>query len=232
MQKDALIRLREAHDDLKACAFRTTLSPNDLPEFVTQLWELSDAWTQVCYYSPYPGTTDKEKKLFRKFCSWLHDYNSITGRIRNHPYPLGYTLAKTWLPYFEAMLNVTHNYLDTGAMDVFYIPRSQKHGLTGERYQLVTSEMCGIDSPELPWYFPTSMPLLTDTEKMRNYYLNTLPAQRFSFTGDETEFRLSLFEQWQRDLQPVCIWINEHLVAKSAQKSGEANFEAYSAKQD
>lgn len=229
MQKDAMTRLQDAHDDLKACAFRTTLAPEDLPEFVTQLWELADAWTQVCYYNN-GGRSEEEQRLFRKFCSWLHDYNSITLRMRNHPYPSGYLLTKAWLPYFEAMLNVTHTYLDTGTMDVFYIPCHQRYAVTGERFQLVTSEMCDFDSPELPWYFPTNIPLVTDEEQMRDYFLNKLMVSKYSFTGDETEYRLSLFEKWKRDLRPVCVWVNEHLVPKSARESGETNWPIRSTK--
>lgn len=229
---DNMARLQRAHDDLKACAFRQTLAAEDLPVYVTQLWELSDAWSQVCYFTPRKPTEDQ--KLFRKFCSWLHDYNALTGRIRNHPYPLGYTLAKMYLPYFEAMLNVTHTYLDTGSMDVFYKPfinREAADALTGqsggERWQLITKDLCGIDSPELPRYFPTTLPLCVDSEKMRNFYLNKMPGSWLNY-DDTPEKRQAAFEDWEKNTKPICVWINEHLIAKSKQEGPDKAPSVYS----
>lgn len=58
---DNMARLQRAHDDLKACAFRQTLAAEDLPVYVTQLWELSDAWSQVCYFTPRKPTEDQNR---------------------------------------------------------------------------------------------------------------------------------------------------------------------------
>ena len=50
MEQRALSRLQRAHDDLKNCPFRVTLDKEDLSEYITQLWEHSDAWSNLCYH--------------------------------------------------------------------------------------------------------------------------------------------------------------------------------------
>lgn len=214
----ALDRLQRAHDDLKSCRFRITLSEGDLPEYISQLWELSDAWSNLCYFVGRPA---QEQRLVKSFCSWIHDYNSLLLRIRRNN-----TLVKTWLPYFEAMLNVTHTYLDTGNMDVFYNPfihsESGRNSLTslGERWCLVTQEMCGIDSPELPRYFPVTLPLCTDSEKMKKYFLEK---RWYGFKNVSVEQRLQDFMEWELTVKPVLIWVNQNLVSKSARESGDTS---------
>lgn len=208
-------RLQKAHDDLKSCQFRMTLCKEDLPEYIAQLWELSDAWSNLCYKVDRP---EHDKKLFREFCAWIHDYNSLLLRIGRN-----LTRVKEWLPYFEAMLNITHVYLDTGCTDVFYNPfvysetqRDDSVSAIGERWHFVTKELCGIDSSELPRYFPVTLPLCTDTAKMKKYFLEK---RYYGLRVVSAEQRLEDFVKWESDVRPVLLWINENLVAKSSKDS-------------
>lgn len=229
MEQRALSRLQRAHDDLKNCPFRVTLDKEDLSEYITQLWELSDAWSNLCYHV---DRSEDEQKLFKDFCSWLHDYNSLVGRIRNADMEWGRVLAKSWLPYFEAMLNVTHTYLDTGSMNVFYNPvvysesgvKHKTDDYIGERWCLVTEDMCGIDSPELPRYFPVTLPLCTNTEKMKKYFLEK---RFYGFKDVGKEQRLCDFEEWERNVRPILLWVNKNLVPKAAKENGDVSMLHY-----
>lgn len=231
MESKALDRLQRAHDDLKKCLFRVTLDKEDLSEYTIQLWELSDAWSNLCYHV---DRTKEEQKMFQAFCSWIHDYNGLVMRIRNTNLEWGWVLAKSWLPYFEAMLNVTHVYLDTGSMDVFYNPvvysesglNPKSDSYIGERWHLVTQEMCGVDSPELPRYFPTTLPLCVDPIKMKKFFLEK---RFYGFKNVSDEQRLHDFEEWERNVRPVLLWVNEHLVSKASMESKDTSMLHYAA---
>lgn len=208
----AMDRLRRAHDDLKQCRFRSTLSEEDLGEYSTQLWELSHAWTDLCWHV---DRDEAEQRQMQGFCHWIHDYNGIILRARN----LG--VVRYWVPYFEAVLNVTHNFLDTGYMDVFYNPYVYADGKRLEdvhkigRWCLVTSDMCGIESQILPRYFPVTLPLCTDLEKMEKYFLKE---RWYRFKDVSVEQRTKDYKEWEQNVRPILIWINEHLVPRSARE--------------
>lgn len=217
----ALDRLQRAHDDLKACDFRSTLSEDDLPMYVTQLNELSAVWSHLCYNVSRP---EPEDKLFKQFCSWIHDYNSLILRIKLHRVELhgdiGLLRAKTWLPYFEAVLNMTHVYLDTGSMKYFYnaqelTDKGARYNTIGERWCLITKEDCGIDSPYLPRYFPINLPLYSDSAAVKEYFLKE---RYYGLKKVSQEQRLADFEDWEANVKPVILWINKNLVPKSAQE--------------
>lgn len=217
-EEKALDRLQKAHDDLKQCRFRTTSALEDLGEYVVQLWELSDAWSNFCWRVQ---REESKQKMLKNFCYWIHDYNSVVGNVRNRR-DVG--VARYWFPYFEAMLNVTHVFLESGDLSVFYNPyvyaenkNAGKGGTVGERWCLVTSEMCGIESSELPRYFPVTLPLCTNSEKMKTYFLEK---RWYGFRDISIEQRLKYYEDWEHDLKPVLNWINENLVSKSAKESG------------
>lgn len=222
-KEKALDRIQRAHDDLKRCHFRTTLSPDDLGEYIAQLFELSSAWSNYCYHVNW---TEAEKRLIKGFCEWIHDYNGVVLRIRRD---VG--VARYWLPYFETMLNVTHVFLDTGDMGVFYKPyidakgTKKEDGTIGERWCLVTKEMCGIDSPELPRYFPVTLPLCTNSEKMKEYFIKD---RWYGFGDVSIEQRTQYYEDWERNLKPVLTWINKNLVSKTAKDSGATYNQRYS----
>lgn len=211
----ALDRLQRAHDDLKQCQFRTTFAKEDLGEYVVQLWELSDAWSNFCWRVE---REESKQKMLKSFCSWIHDYNSVVLRIRNRG-DIG--IARYWIPYFETMLNITHTFLDTGDMSVFYNPyvyadtERFKSSTIGERWCLVTSDMCGIDSPELPRYFPVTLPLCTDSEKMKKYFLEK---RSYGFRDVSIEQRIQYHADWECNLKPILVWINENLVPKAARE--------------
>lgn len=214
-ESKALDRLQRAHDDLKACQFRFTLSAEDLPAYTTQLYELSSAWSNLCYHVNRP---EPENRLFKQFCSWIHDYNSL--ELSLHRTDIALMKAKTWLPYFEIVLNVTHVYLDTGSMKYFYnaqtlTDKGPRYDTAGERWCLVTKEDCGIDSPYLPRYFPVSLPLYSDSEVVKKYFLED---RYYGLKEVGQEQRLADFKDWEANVKPVILWINKNLVSKSAQE--------------
>lgn len=70
--------------------------------------------------------------------------------------------------------------------------------------------MCGIDSPELPRFFPVSRKLCTNNETIRNYFKTN-----FAFKNKSDEEQEKQFETWQQNMKPVLVWINNNLVDKN-----------------
>ena len=226
IEAKALSRLQKAHDDLKKCRFRETFSNEDLPEYIAQLYELSDAWSNYCYRVERP---EPERTMVRKFCSWIHDYNSVVLHIR---FRSDVNIARYWIPYFEAMLTITHIFLDTGDMSVFYNPyvyadsKREKGNAIGERWCLVTSDACGIESAELPRYFPVTLPLCTDSEKMKKYFLER---RSYGLRYVGVEQRTQDYLNWEQNMKPILIWVNENLVSKTSKEDGVVSSLYYAA---
>ena len=195
-------QLRQIHDEIKRHPFRMTFAVSDIPEYKHLLYELSRVWCDFIWYCS--ELTDEERKLYRQFGRWIHDYRQELRTYHKDTFPM------ELFPYYEQMLQVTHIYLDTGIMDTYYNPncfwdKDDKRHRRVEKYQLITREMCGIDSPALPHYYPVTTKLVTD-ERVKEYYLT----KYFNPAKSEVE-RLALYEEWKRDVKPVLDWINSRI---------------------
>lgn len=205
MTKENVLRqMEQIHDEIKQHSFRITFSTSDIAEYKHLLYELSEVWCDLIWNCHHE--TEEEKKLYRQFGYWIHDYRQELRTYSRDTFPMQF------FPYYEQMLQVTHNYLNTGNMDVFYnldcfFTESGERKIKSEKYELITKEKCGIDSPELPHYFPVGNKLCVNDDKMKEYFLT-----RFHYPEKSEEERLANFETWKRDLKPVLEWINTNLV--------------------
>ena len=195
-------RMWRVHDEIKNHPFRVTFSTKDIHEYKHLLYELSEVWCDLIYRCS--DHTESEKKLYRQFGFWIHDYRQELRTYHKDTFPMEF------FPYYEQMLQVTHRYLETGYMDVFYSPdvvwdNEEKRYTKVSRYELITTEKCGIVSPELPRYFPVTYRLCIDDEEMKKYFL-----EKWSHTPVTDEERIGWFEDWRKNLKPVLVWIHEN----------------------
>ena len=203
--KENVVRqMEQIHSEIKRHPFRRTFSASDIAEYKHLLYELSEVWCDLIHYCPHE--TENEKKIYRQFGAWIHNYRQELRTYYKDTFPMEF------FPYYEQMLQITHDYIDTGNMDVFYnldcfFDTDGVRTIKSEKYELVTKEKCGIDSPELPRYLPVGNRLCVDDGKMMEYFMTRNP-----YSKQSKEDRLANFDTWKRDLKPVLEWVNENLV--------------------
>lgn len=198
-KEDALRRLWAAHDAVKAHPYRYGFSSEFEEDYLNRLLDLSDAWCDLIYRTELP--CDKEK-LLKKFGDWIHNYNAslLVGFIR-----------RELMPFYDGVLSVTHRYLISGEITGYWaLEYRYEDGNKRDRkeipmwFYLVTKELCGINSPELPAFFPKDEKLSEDKERFRNYL------DRY-FHGKSKEFRDNYVDEWEKNFLPVIRWHNQRL---------------------
>lgn len=206
-KENVLRQMEQIHDEIKKHPFRITFAASDIAEYKHLLYELSEVWCDLIWYCPHE--TEDEKKLYRMFGGWIHNYRQELQTYYKDTFPMQF------FPYYEQMLQITHNYINTGNMDIFYsldyfwIDDNRRKIMT-EKYELITAEKCGINSPELPRYFPVNNRLCVDEGKMKEYFLT-----KYHYPEKSEDERLENFEIWKRNLKPVLEWINTNLVKEN-----------------
>lgn len=136
--------LQTIHDQIKRHPFRLTFSEDDIPSYKSLLYSLSETWAEIIYRSEYKDPEDSAR--LRKFGYWIHDYRQVLSRGQRTQFPLHL------FDYYEQMIQVTHEFLNSGCIDCFYNPDTlfDENGskiLKSERYEWITSESCGIQAP-------------------------------------------------------------------------------------
>ena len=202
--KDEVHRqLRQIHDEIKQHPFRMTFQTRDIASYKRLLYNLTEAWCNLIWHCS--ELTDEEQRLYRQFGRWIHDYRQELRTWDKEKFPMDL------FPYYEQMLQITHIYLDTGIFDTYYNPdcfwdEQDKRYSRVEKYQIITKEMCGIDSPVLPKFFPVSTRLVTD-ERVKEYILT-----RYPYDKSKTEqSRLEEYAEWERNTKPILEWINSNI---------------------
>lgn len=202
-KEEAHRRLREVHDEIKRHPFRMTFEPKDIFSYKHLLYDLSYAWSNLIWCCH--ELTEEEQRLYRQFGRWIHDYRQELRTYDKENFPM------ELFPYYEQMLQITHIYLDTGVFDTYYNPDSfwdadNKRYSKVEKYQMITKEMCGIDSPVLPKYFPVTTRTVTD-DRVKDYFLT-----RYQYGVGRTEQRrLEEYEEWSCNTKPILEWINSRI---------------------
>lgn len=200
------VRLKTIHDIIKEHPFRLSFDQTYMSDYKHCLYELSEVWSDFIY----SHSKDVQKGvLLRQFGYWIHDYRQELRTYKKDYFPMQY------FDYYERMLQVTHIFIETGNLDTFYnidcfFPNGTDYnGLKNrvnqvEKYILVTKELCGIDSPILPKYFPADTTLETDEDLV----WECLDKECYPFYRWEQDKKLEFFESWKRDTKPVLEWLN------------------------
>ena len=204
-KSEIIVQLSKTHDQIKEHPFRFNFEPQYIPDYKHLLYHLTELWCDLIYRCNFDS--EQEKMLYRQFGYWIHDYRQELRSWRRDYFPLQY------FDYYERMLQVTHIFIETGSMDTFYnidcfFPDGREKRETRvdkvERYILVTKELCGIDSPILPKYFPADTTMETDDELI----WECLDKECYPFYRWESDKKQEFFESWKRDTKPVLEWLN------------------------
>lgn len=188
-------RLKNIHGILKNHPYRLYFIEEDEEDYRHQLLELSNAWGDIIYTQKHDEETTKKLK---QFGNWIHDYNSILCRRK------GYDDFTNYFTYYEAMLQLTHSFIDTGDFDAYYYPTVRK-GEDGnlicsfDKYVYVTRDECKIDSKYVPGYFCITTKYNTDDEPMMNIFRR--------YFKDELVAK-EKFSAWSEQEKPVWEYMN------------------------
>lgn len=214
---EARAELKTQHDIIKSHPFRVSYDPKWERDYIHCLYKLSDIWGKYAYFGAHE--TDEKKRLMRQSGYWLHNYNQ---QLLGRRFPMEY------VGYYEQMLQVIHMFVDTGELprffDIDYLWKNGQSYRGVERYELITQEMCGIDSPILPRYFPTNYTIKSNVDDVRQYINND-----FHYRNMTEEQKEEHFKRWVKEVKPVLDWINgrheetelQHSVWVAAVKSFE-----------
>lgn len=189
-------KLKHTHDIIKNHPYRLYFLEDDEKDYKHQLFELSRAWGDFIYTQKHDEATAKKLK---QFGNWIHDYNSILCRSKGSE-----TYWTNYFTYYEAMLQLTHSFIDTGYFDTYYYPTFCKDAggnkiCSFDKYVYVTHDECKINSKYVPGYFCVTTKYNTDEEAMMNYFRR--------YFKDE-EIAKEKFSVWNEHEKPVWEYMN------------------------
>ena len=201
VSQENLKRLRAAHDIVKSHPFREAMSTKYCKSYKDALYDMSEVWSDIIYHSTFD--TPEEELKYRNFGEWIHNYRA---RLQMY-YP--YDFPVVFMDYYEQMLQVTHEYLDTGYMDRFYVLDDCRNTKgervwVAERYEWITEESIGIKSKILPRYMPVKYKLVVDENQIKDC-INS----GYNAVYESQEQRDIWFEFWKSETKPIIEKLNE-----------------------
>ena len=213
--KDIRVKMSDLHDKIKSHPFRYNFEAEYISDYKHLLYQLSELWSDLIYQKD-ENRTKEEQRLLYQFGDWIHNYRQELRTYYKTTFPMEF------FDYYEQMLQMTHIFVDTGIMERFYSIDIAWNGNTSplksghkredyiETYQLVTKEMCGIDSPYLPAYLPLKRSMVLDEEAIREYIQHAYP-----YRNKTDEERQQIFDDWQTNVKPIIEWLDK------SQRDGE-----------
>ena len=201
VSKENLERLREAHDKVKNHPFRDSMNTRYCKSYKDALYDMSEVWSDIIYHTKFD--TKEEEMKYYAFGGWIHNYRA---RLQMY-YP--YTFPVVFMDYYEQMLQVTHEYLDTGYMDRFYVLDDMRDSKgervwVAERYEWTTEESIGIKSEILPRYLPVKWKLVEDDATILDC-INS----GYNKVYESQEQIMAWFEFWKKETKPIIQKLNE-----------------------
>ena len=201
VSKENLQKLRDIHDKIKSHPFRNAMETRYCYSYKNALYDMSEVWSDIIYHSKF-DSPEEELKYYR-FGEWIHNYRARLQLYYPHDFPV------VFMDYYEQMLQVTHEYLDTGYMDRFYVLDDCRNS-KGERvwvvekYEWITEESIGIKSEILPRYMPVKWKLVENDDELFNC-INS----GYNKVHESQEQIQSWFEFWKSETKPIIQKLNE-----------------------
>ena len=197
IKEELLNQLRMAHDRIKEHPFRTNFDARHIKSYKNALYDLSEIWAKIIYETKFESI--EEEKKYKAFGGWIHNYRARLQMYYDNMFPM------TFFDYYEQMLQITHEYLDTGSMDRFYaideiIPQDNPNVYIWgvEKYEWVTEESIGIKSKLLPRYLPVKYRLIIDDDLVKEH-INS----GYNKVYETQEQRDAWFDFWLNETKPV-----------------------------
>lgn len=206
-QADVKAELQKLHDGIMHHPYGMTFSEFDADSYRNLLLDLPRVWSSLLSCD---DTSREEHRKLMQFFDWTHNYNKVLGGMPKGIFP------KRYFPYFQQVVSLAHRYLETGCYDEYYKldyikdPGEKFAHLEPTKYQYITKELCGIDSPELPRYYPVSDHLCVDDEAMKKYLRQFLALiGEKDAKGNVPDAKVdAAFAAWLKDTKPVLEWVN------------------------
>jgi hypothetical protein len=200
--QEHLDELREMHDLVKEHPYRESLSNRYCRSYKEALYKLSEAWSKIIYHTE--GLSKEDQSRLYQFGEWIHNYRA---RLQMY-YP--YDFPEAFLDYYEQMLSITHEFLDSGNLSRYYgIVKgiSKKDGQEywiSEKYVWTTEEDLGIQSKILPRYLPVNFKMIVDDKAIYDV-INS----GYNAVFETQEQRDKWFEFWKTESKPVLELLNQ-----------------------
>jgi hypothetical protein len=166
------------------------------------LYKLSEAWSKIIYHTE--GLSKEDQSRLYQFGEWIHNYRA---RLQMY-YP--YDFPEAFFDYYEQMLSITHEFLDSGNLSRYYgIVKgiSKKDGQEywiSEKYVWTTEEDLGIQSKILPRYLPVNFKMIVDDKAIYDV-INS----GYNAVFETQEQRDEWFEFWKTESKPVLEILNQ-----------------------
>ena len=202
-KKQIISDLCDIHTELKNHPYLFAFEDEDVSSFKNALAELAGLWQELAFCCA--DTEPWERDLLKKFTRWTHNFLSHLD-LRSET-----SFRQDLVPYYSAMISITHDYLETGRFDRFYMLSRHKTSTGGykseaELYVLITPEMCGMDTKELPNYYSIAFPS-SISDKVGRYLVD----QKLKRKNPTEEMREELYKSWwEGEVKPLFSWINAH----------------------
>lgn len=196
---EIISKLSKCHDDIKTHPFRVGFEKKYIGDYKYLLYNLTEIWCDLIWRCE--ELPDFEKHRLRMFGEWIHNYRQYLRTWDNSTFPMCY------FDYYEQMLQVTHDFVNTGNYSVYY-DLDCYFGDNGKqvkstRYEWITEEDCGIKSDILPRYLPVGATFITDECKAREYFSTGC------FCRDSQKEKDANFDYWLKNTKPVLEWLNK-----------------------
>lgn len=202
-KQEHLDLLRELHDKIKEHPYRENLSTKYCKSYKNLLYDLSEAWAKIIYHTE--GLTKEEENRLYHFGDWIHNYRA---RLQMY-YP--YDFPEAFLDYYEQMLSITHEFLDSGNISRYYNivkmikAKDGQEYWVAEKYEWKTEEDLGIKSAILPRYLPVHYKMIVDDEAIYKS-INS----GYNAVFETQEQRDEWFEFWKKETKPVLEILNQN----------------------
>jgi len=195
--------LEKIHDEIKRHPFRISFAAEDVSSYKHLLYELTEVWSKLIYCCEDILTINKT--VDKQFGRWIHNYRQELRTYKKETFPMEY------FDYYDQILQLTHRYISTGVIDKYYeidvfFDKDGNRSWRVEKYDLITKDICGINSPILPQFLPVKYPVVTDEDKMHEYFLKDY----YTYPNKSEEEREALFNEWKQNVLPVLLWVNEN----------------------
>lgn len=153
--------LQAAHDAVKEHPFRKDFEPALRKSYISALFRLSAAYSQIIYHER------EDDKILSKSGEFIHNYNSYLSVWRNVGERCDYLVT-----YYDLMLGVIHEFLRTEEPPpyIYLLEREGPYEYEYHKAYLVTSEEYPEKSDYTPGYFEIDTDTTQTIDELTEYF--------------------------------------------------------------
>ena len=202
LKEEILERMTKCHDEIKKHPFRIGFEAKYIGDYKCLLYDLTVIWCDLIWRCEQ--LSDVEKQRLRDFGNWIHNYRQYLRTWDHKTFPMHF------FDYYEQMLQVTHDFINTGNYSTYYNLEcyfyEDKRYVRSTRYEWITEEKCGFSSLILPRYMPVGVAYDLRECEIKKEICDSMSVRwsDYSLSNKET-----LFEFWLGETKPVLEYLNQ-----------------------